>query len=653
MARDALRKRANRAAAPRVSRRNEASIWLAPRVVLANTPAVQPSPPNAPQPAASKRIVYSALAAIAAVVAVGVALVIPRDEQAVLEVQTPPLEPVKPTVPEVEATARPPAPKEPANAHLYAFGSDQPPPADAFEGLPSPQNPTWKVAPGLDVAKVAGGFTYPVNLAFAEPPPKTDDAPWLYVSQLHGSILYLTRRGEVGVYAKGLLNFEPVQQVKTDETGLSGLAVIPKTSDLLVTTSYEDSASGLLMNRVLRLVGSKDGREMQRVEVLLKLPEFTSPSNQIQQVVIGPDARIYVAVGDAENSRLSLDLDKFGGKLLRMDMQGRALPDNPFYDPNAPRAARSYVFAYGLRNVFDFDFDPKSGFIFAGDNGKDIDRFARIERGASYGWNGARESIRLNALYTWHPAIAPCGLSFLKGDALGPGTQGQAVLAAYGPPAALGSGLGKALYQLELGDDRRHLARMPQTIVQYIGDGRATVLGVAEGPDGVYFTDFFGETREDHSNGLGTIWRVFPSEETRRLATGALTQPVPGDPVSAGRTHFFSFCASCHRLDGVGGNEGPDLTHFGNGAVSRLNSKAYAAMLGKYLEADGGFMAEQRERLLAVQKAKGRERLRTWLEHHLEEPRFDHPRAKMPSMGYLAPEVRSAIIEFVMSRVPQ
>lgn len=596
---------------------------------------------------------YSALVAIASVVAIGVALVIPRDEQAALEVQHPPLEPVKSAVPTLATTATPPALEGPANAHMYAFAHDQSRPADSFDGLPSPQNPIWKVEPGLDVAKVAGGFTYPVNIAFAEPPPKKDDAPWLYVNELHGTVKYITRDGEVGVFAKGLLNFEPVPQVKTDESGVSGLTVIPKTHDLLVTTSYEDESSGLLMNRILRLVGSKDGRQAQRVEVVLDLQEFTSPSNQIQQLVIGPDDKLYVSVGDAENSRLSLDLDKFGGKLLRMDLSGRALADNPFFDPSAPRSPRSYVFAYGVRNVFDFDFDPQSGTIFAGDNGKDIDRFTRLERGASYGWNGARESIRLNALYTWHPAIAPCGFSFLEQDSLGTASQGQAVLAAYGPPAALGSGLGKALYRLQFDESRTRLAGMPEMVLQYIGDGRATVLGVAEGPDGVYFTDFFGETRENQSNGLGTIWRLFPSEETRRLATGALTQPVPGDPVSAGRTHFFSFCASCHRVDGVGGNEGPDLTHFGQNAVARLNSKAYEATLKKYLESDGGFIVEQRERLLAVQEAKGRERLRKWLEHHLEEPRFDHPRAKMPSMAYLAPDVRSAIIEFLMSRVPE
>ncbi len=46
-------------------------------------------------------------------------------------------------------------------------------------------------------------------------------------------------------------------------------------------------------------------------------------------------------------------VDSLSGKLLRIDpASGDGLPDNPFFDPQAPRAPRSRVWALGLRNPF-------------------------------------------------------------------------------------------------------------------------------------------------------------------------------------------------------------------------------------------------------------------------------------------------------------
>ncbi len=629
---------------------------------LANTALVDPQRDAPPNGRASKRAVYSVAAVIAGLIAVGFAFSQPPSgsedpvdegqDVALSDAPTPP-EPEAPTAEAAPPPPAPPPPPEQANAHRYAFAHHRLLQAEGFQGVTSPSHPTWKVAPGLDVAQVTTGLTYPVNIVFAERAPRTDDAPLFYVNELHGRVKYVTRTGEIGVFAENLINFEPAKQVKTDETGVSGLATVPKTNDLLVTTSFEDAESGLLKNRILRLIGDDDGKRMTELQVLLELDEYTSPSNQIQQVVVGSDDKLYVSVGDAENSRLSLDLNKFGGKLLRLNLDGSAPRDNPFYQPAAPKDPKSYVFAYGLRNVFDFDFDPIGGAWFSGDNGKDIDRLTRIERGQSYGWNGVRESVRLNSLYTWTPAIAPVGFTFLRHDALGSGSRGTAVLASYGPPAALGSGLGKALLRITLDKSRTRLAELPEPILEYVGDGRATVLGVAEGPDGVYFTDFFGETKEDSSETLGTVWRLYASDVTRRLATGESIEPTDDDILAKGKTYFYNFCASCHTLDGVGGHEGPNLTLFGENARGDLNSKAYDATLAKLIAYERGFFATQKDRLLAVQQAKGRARVREWLRQHLEEPRFDHARAKMPSMAYVAPAVREAIIEFLMSRVPE
>ncbi len=55
-------------------------------------------------------------------------------------------------------------------------------------------------------------------------------------------------------------------------------------------------------------------------------------------------------------------VDSFGGKLLRLDPDtGDGVASNPFYDPATPRAARSRVWALGLRNPFRFSLRPDTG----------------------------------------------------------------------------------------------------------------------------------------------------------------------------------------------------------------------------------------------------------------------------------------------------
>lgn len=55
-------------------------------------------------------------------------------------------------------------------------------------------------------------------------------------------------------------------------------------------------------------------------------------------------------------------VDSLSGKVLRLDpATGNGVPSNPYYDPLAPRAARSRVWTLGMRNPFRFTVRPGSG----------------------------------------------------------------------------------------------------------------------------------------------------------------------------------------------------------------------------------------------------------------------------------------------------
>ncbi len=274
----------------------------------------------------------------------------------------------------------------------------------------------WSTASGLEIGVHSRGFDYPVRIAFH---PRGDrGAPLYYVSELPGRIRAVESDGQVSTLVDGLLNFEWREMA---EIGLMGMALDPSGDSLYITVAYWDDVAGVYRNRVERMGLSEDGRQVGERTVLLDMrDEATVVSYCVQFASIGPDGALYVGVGKGNEPDAPQDLGRFAGKILRMSKEGRALPDNPFYDPAAPSAPRSYVYALGLRNPFDLVWDPRSGAGIASDVGPGLDRVVRVERGRNYCFGRAfgDEGMRCNALYTWGPggSYAPTGLALLQSE---------------------------------------------------------------------------------------------------------------------------------------------------------------------------------------------------------------------------------------------
>lgn len=519
-------------------------------------------------------------------------------------------------------------------------------------GVRSPTNPGWKVRRGLDVLRVATGFTAPVNLVHA-PRGEAPDDPMLYVTELHGNVKYVTRSGEVGVFATGLKNFDPTESgPDTNETGLIGLAAVPGTEDLLVTTVAWHEESGTLRNRVLRLVSEPGGRSASRIVPVLDLPEPTSPSHQIQCVLVGPDGKVWVSVGDGFQPQAACDVDRFAGKVLRFELDGSPCEDNPFFQDSEESPGRRYAWAMGFRNAFGMAFDPRSGRLYLADNGMNIDRVALVARGGNYGWDGTQRSTRLNALFSWGPVTnpGPAGMAFLDSPVLGPGTDGRFYVAMFGTPAD-GFTKFREIWEFVLDPSTGLLSRPPAPVIKYVGPGSGSAAGLCSGDDGLFFADPWGvaEVPED-ATGAGTIWKVVASEATVDLAEAEDPALAELSPVQRGRRVFIRNCATCHQAEGYGGTEGPDLSHLLSYLRPRLASHGYefeatALRAGRWTESGG-----RRERIDEVLAAEGDARIRIWLHHHIVDPAFDNRSSKMPSFESALDETRRReLVEFLLT----
>ena len=104
-------------------------------------------------------------------------------------------------------------------------------------------------------------------------------------------------------------------------------------------------------------------------------------------------------------------VDALNGKIVRLDPEtGNGVPGNPFYDPANPRAARSRVWALGLRNPFRMTLRPgtgshnradaKPGVLYIGDVGWDTweDLHVCDRPGLNFGWP-AYEGLTMHSGY--------------------------------------------------------------------------------------------------------------------------------------------------------------------------------------------------------------------------------------------------------------
>ena len=379
----------------------------------------------------------------------------------------------------------------------------------------SPAMP-WRAAEGFRVELVASGFTLPVQMAPVPSPADAPDAPVAYITELQGSVKALGKDGSVWEYAANVLNeqLDDPPSRPSGEAGTSGVAVDPTTGDVYVSTVYQ--RDGKLYNKIVRLESDDGGRAAARaVDVLRMDDEPTETSHQIHGLLFGNDGQLYAVLGDGLVKERAGDDAYFGGKVLRLQRDGRAPPDNPHFDPAHPGAPVSYQWAKGFRNVFAMVQRPSEDVVHLAENGEGSDRLVRVEAGRDYGWPFKEFEPNLERHGVWFfgpPGIAPVGMAFAIGGVFPADRQGNLYLGAHGQFREGPADAGKEIWEIQL-DAVGAVTQPPTVFVKYIGDGFATITGVAYLADGLYFLDFFAEHPPEGDPGASgaRLWRVVPN----------------------------------------------------------------------------------------------------------------------------------------------
>lgn len=178
------------------------------------------------------------------------------------------------------------------------------------------------------------------------------------------------------------------------QAGMMGVAADPdfdKNRQIYVYSTSSKTAPGT--NRLMRMKVNNDFSNVSgRTDIIDDVPYKPKATNHPfggpgahngGRVRFGPDGFIYQTTGDTHNGVVPQSPTLVGGKVLRIDRDGKAAPGN-----KAPKGFDPRIYTYGHRNVQGIDFRPSDGTPVVAEHGPwHSDEITVLTNGGNGGWD--------------------------------------------------------------------------------------------------------------------------------------------------------------------------------------------------------------------------------------------------------------------------
>lgn len=497
----------------------------------------------------------------------------------------------------------------------------------------------WALEPHFKMEIDSDGYTFPTAMAFVPNPGSGPKDPLYFVTELVGNIKVVTNDRTVYSFAENLtgLKFKD-GKIAGDgdlegefEFGLAGICLEPVNGYVFVTFGYY-TKDQIGRNNVVRFKTTPDTFSIKPESSVafsdVFLPYETGPSHQIGPCQVHND-QVYISIGDGFKSPLgSQSKDNLQGKIVRMTLDGKPVADNPFYDLEDSNPAGDYIWTYGLRNPFSQKI--VNGDVYIADNGLAVDRFLRLEKGTNYLWDGTDVSIATNAQFTFSPSVGPVQMDYVTPDnqSFPEYFRGSFFISLSG---SMGGKIIKhpGIYMIRYDMESGRIIEPPKYFVKYLGKERQKVVGLAIGPDAMYFIPIFDLSKE----GRAAVVKL-SYDQTYEHPVSILHNT---NPLSFMREKG---CLGCHKIREIfeqGGAKGPPLDR-GEGDMipaikAKLAKEVYSEVVKKVDELDEELYKKYKDIRHQILNATGQKKLKLWVKYHILEPKFDNPQTQMPNMS--------------------
>ena len=498
----------------------------------------------------------------------------------------------------------------------------------------------WAIERGFSITTDVSGVQFPSSLTFVPNPGSAPKDPLYFVTELPGTIKVVTNDRTVYTFAENFVPQPPEDEAFNLGTqGLTGVCLDPEHG--YVFAIFADHTSvGPFANHLVRFQSMAGTFSVSAADMQVIAPVIESfvptAGHQIDSCVV-LDGLLYVTIGDGGKLAGTQDIHQPFGKILRMTLDGAPAPNNPYYTDGDASNISNYVWASGLRNPYAIKVID--GRIYVFDNGNNTDRLLAIQPGENYLWDGTDWSISANAMMVVSPSFGPAQMDYIAADStLFPASHAQTL---YVASTATDAFKVPGIISLPVDFSSDHVAGVPRFFMQFRGEGDQYIVGLAQGPDALYFTailpDSAGETH---------VFKINYNPQNAHPY-------IVGEDSSGLGLMNLKACLNCHSLNGIGGSQAPVLDQdvLISSVQTRLNSDAYRTLVSQLDQSSDEPFLSYRSARQEVLAASGIDQTRLWLQYHLLEPKFDNPAAQMPNLS-LTPVEASRIADYLLASDP-
>lgn len=261
-------------------------------------------------------------------------------------------------------------------------------------------------------------------------------SPWGLEFLPNGDLLITERSGKLYRFSKGKLSF-PIQGLPPinagGQGGLLDIELHPNYNEngwIYLAYSAFSNQKGKKGGNTAIMRAKLNRNTLTNQEVIFKAePDIDTKYHYGCRLEFDRNAYLFFSVGDRGFMHNAQDLSNHCGKIHRIKDDGSIPADNPFIRNNK---AMSSIYSYGHRNPQGVVMHPQTGQIWSHEHGpKGGDEINIIRKGLNYGWPEISYGTNYDGsiitehthkegmeqpVIQWTPSIAPCGMTFVKGD---------------------------------------------------------------------------------------------------------------------------------------------------------------------------------------------------------------------------------------------